>query len=148
MTDAALRQPQLSHSPIARSERIARLDGNPWTPYLFAAPVVLYLLLFQGYPLLRELMLSFTQTSLLTPQTSHFVGMRNYAELAARPDFWRVIGVTALYTAICVVLAIALGLGAALLLDRPFRGAASRVRSSPSPGRRHRSRSPPSSPGC
>ena len=122
MADIALRQSPLPHSPIARSERTARLDGSPWTPYLFAAPVVLYLLLFQGYPLWRELMLSFTQTSLLTPQASTFVGLRNYAELAARPDFWRVIGVTALYTGVCVVMAIALGLGAALLLDRPFQG--------------------------
>lgn len=122
MTNVALSPSPPSHSTSARPERTARLDGSPWTPYLFAAPVVLYLLLFQGYPLLRELMLSFTQTSLLTPQDSVFVGMRNYAELAARPDFWRVIGVTALYTAICVVLAIALGLGAALLLDRPFTG--------------------------
>jgi len=123
MADAILR-PQASLSPKlnAQPQRAARLDGSPWTPYLFAAPAVLFLLALQGYPLLRELMLSFTQTSLLTPQQSTFVGMRNYEELIARPDFWRVIAVTGIYTFVCVVMAIALGLGAALLLDRPFRG--------------------------
>jgi len=117
-----VRQAPRSGLPTSRSERTAPLDGSPWTPYLFAAPVVLYLLLFQGYPLWHELMLSFTQTSLLTPTTSNFIGMRNYAELAARPDFWRVIWVTVLYTLVCVVFAITLGLGTALLLNRPFIG--------------------------
>ncbi|ACL60507.1 binding-protein-dependent transport systems inner membrane component [Methylobacterium nodulans ORS 2060] len=114
--------PSLSSGLSEQPKAVARLDGSPWTPYWFVAPVVVYLLLFQGYPLLRELMLSFTQTSLLTPEQSTFVGLRNYEELMARPDFWRVIGVTAIYTVVCVVMAISLGLGAALLLDRPFRG--------------------------
>ena len=117
-----VRQPALSWLRGARSERTARLDGSLSTPYLFAAPVVLYLLLFQGYPLWHELKLSFTQTSLLTPTTSNFIGLRNYAELAARPDFWHVIWVTVLYTLVCVVFAITLGLGTALLLNRPFIG--------------------------
>ncbi|WP_244424572.1 carbohydrate ABC transporter permease [Methylobacterium nodulans] len=123
MADAIMRQPpSLSSGLSEQPKAVARLDGSPWTPYWFVAPVVVYLLLFQGYPLLRELMLSFTQTSLLTPEQSTFVGLRNYEELMARPDFWRVIGVTAIYTVVCVVMAISLGLGAALLLDRPFRG--------------------------
>lgn len=123
MTDATVRRStSLPSSLGARSKRIARIEGSRWTPYWFVAPVVLYLLLLQGYPLLRELMLSFTQTSLLTPQQSTYVGLRNYAELMARPDFWRVIGVTAVYTLVCVFVAISLGLGAALLLDRPFIG--------------------------
>lgn len=123
MADTILRPPvSLSPKLNAQPKRAARLDGSPWTPYLFAAPAVLFLLALQGYPLLRELMLSFTQTSLLTPQQSTFVGMRNYEELIARPDFWRVIAVTGVYTLVCVLMAIALGLGAALLLDRPFRG--------------------------
>ena len=121
MAGAALQTPSPAVPPAARAAS-ARLEGSAWTPYLFAAPVVLYLFLFQAYPLLRELMLSVTQTSLLTPQTSVFVGARNYAELAARPDFYRVLAVTGVYTVACVVLAIAIGLGAALLLDRPFAG--------------------------
>ena len=50
-----------------QAEPPARLEGSRWTPYLFVAPVAVYLLVFQGYPLLQELILGFTSTSLLSP---------------------------------------------------------------------------------
>lgn len=93
-----------------------------WTPYWFAAPVAIYLLLFQGYPLLQELYLSFTSTSLLSPDQHTYVGLQNYVDLVTQDEFRHVLLITAVYTVVCVVLAISLGLGAALLLDAPFRG--------------------------
>lgn len=93
-----------------------------WTPYLFSAPVVLYLLVFQGYPLLQELYLSFTSTSLLSPAKQAFVGMRNYADLVGAAEFNRVLWTTFIYTVACVVFSVGLGLGTALLLNAPFRG--------------------------
>ncbi len=98
--------------------------ARDWTPYLFAAPVALYLLLFQGYPLVQGLYLSFTSTSLLSPAEHEWVGLRNYADLVSGSEFHHVLLITAIYTVGCVVLAIGLGLGlgAALLLDAPFRG--------------------------
>lgn len=100
----------------------ARLDEGRWTPYLFIGPLALYLLLFQFYPLVQELMLSFTSTSLLSPRDHTFVGLDNYRDLVEASDFHHVLLVTFVYTAACVVLAIGLGLAAALLLDAPFRG--------------------------
>lgn len=96
--------------------------ARDWTPYWFAAPVVVYLLLFQGYPLVQELYLSFTSTSLLSPGQHTWVGLQNYADLLQQSDFRDVLVTTAVYTVSCVVLAVGLGLGAALLLDAPFRG--------------------------
>ena len=64
-----------------------RLEGNPWTPYIYIAPIALYLLLFQGYPLVQELLLSFTSTSLLSPQDNVPVGLDNYRELLSTSDF-------------------------------------------------------------
>jgi multiple sugar transport system permease protein len=104
------------------ASRHARLEGSRWTPYFFIAPIALYLLLFQGYPLVQELKLSFTSTSLLSPQDSTFVGFRNYQDLVDASDFHNTILITAIYTFACVVLSIGLGLAAALLLDGPFRG--------------------------
>lgn len=104
------------------ASRRVRLEGSRWTPYLFVAPIVLYLLLFQGYPLVQELMLSFTSTSLLSPKDHVFVGLDNYKDLLETSDFRHVILITAVYTIASVVLAIGLGLVAALLLDRPFQG--------------------------
>ena len=106
------------------NERVqtARLEGSRWTPYLFVAPVALYLLVFQGYPLLQELILSFTSTSLLSPAEHTYVGLDNYTDLAGTTDFHHVLWITAIYTVACVMLAIGLGLAAALLLNSPFRG--------------------------
>jgi multiple sugar transport system permease protein len=104
------------------TSRNARLEGSRWTPYFFIAPIALYLLLFQGYPLVQELMLSFTSTSLLSPQDNEFVGLRNYQDLVDASDFHNTILISIIYTVACVVLSIGLGLAAALLLDRPFRG--------------------------
>lgn len=99
-----------------------RLDGSPWTPYLFAAPVGVYLLLFQFYPLLQQFYLSFTATDLLTPGVNPFVGADNYAFLIEDGELWKVLWITAIYTVACVVFAIGIGLGSALLLDSPFVG--------------------------
>lgn len=99
-----------------------RLEGSRWTPYLFAAPVAVYLALLQLYPLLREFWLSFTGTQLLTPQDNPWVGLDNYSYLLSDGNFRNVLLVTAVYTVACVVLAIGLGLVAALLLDAPFGG--------------------------
>ena len=100
----------------------ARLEGSRWTPYLFVAPVAVYLLVFQGYPLLQELILGFTSTSLLSPADHTFVGLRNYVELIGTSDFRGALLITAVYTIACVVLSIGLGLLAALLLNGPFLG--------------------------
>lgn len=107
--------------PAAR-KGTARLEGHPLTPYLLVLPATLYLVLFQIYPLLQELWLSFTATSLLNSGQSQWVGLENYADLLGDPEFRGSILVTLVYTAVCVLSAIALGLGAALLLDAPFFG--------------------------
>lgn len=113
--------------PSVRDVAPSAQPGSPrvdWVPYLFVAPLALYLLLFQGYPLLQELYLSFTSTSLLSPAKHGYVGLQNYRDLLATGDFHQVLWITAVYTVACVVLSIGLGLGAALLLDAPFRGRA------------------------
>src|SRR6478752_6330598 len=107
---------------MAKQAQAARLEGSRWTPYIFIAPVAVYLLVFQGYPLLQELILSFTSTSLLSPSDHAFVGMRNYGDLVGTTDFHQVLLITAIYTVACVVLSIGLGLVAALLLNGPIPG--------------------------
>lgn len=95
-----------------------------WMPYAFFAPVFLYLLLFDFLPLLQQLYLSFTSTSLLSPRQHAFVGLDNYVDLFRTGDFYNSIAITAIYTVACVALAIAIGLASALLLDSPFLGRA------------------------
>ncbi|NTI44805.1 carbohydrate ABC transporter permease [Rhizobium rhizogenes] len=98
------------------------LDGSRWAPYIFVAPIVVYLLVFQVFPLMQEFLLSFTSTSLLAPDDQTFVGLDNYNFLFETGDFVGVLWVTAIYTVACVFLSLALGLGTALLLNSPFLG--------------------------
>lgn len=53
-----------------------------------------------------------------------FVGLENYAELAADARFWGAMAHTAGFTLVTVALELVLGLGAALVLHRAFRGRA------------------------
>src|SRR3954466_966789 len=100
----------------------ARLEGHPLMPYLLVLPATAYLLVFQIFPLVQELWLSFTATSLLSASRSEWVGLANYKDLLGDADFRKTIAVTLIYTVSCVVSAITLGLLSALLLDGPFRG--------------------------
>lgn len=112
---------KLKFRPSTRAPAI-RPDSDRWLPALFVAPVALYLLVFQGYPLIQELFLSLTSTSLLSPADQTFVGLDNYRDLLADPEFRKSLWITAVYTVACVAGSIGLGLVAALLLDSPFRG--------------------------
>lgn len=109
-------------NPAQPASRRRHTGEERWAPLLFIVPVVLYLALFQGIPLIKELALSFTDATLLSPDSATFVGLDNYRTLIHDSLIHDVFYVTAIYTIACVVLSISLGLGAALLLDRAFRG--------------------------
>ena len=93
------------------------------TPWVFLAPFLLLFGVFTAWPLLRSLQLAFEQTS--GPQTTVFVGLKNFRYLATDPLFWQAMENTVTFTlgTVCVQVPVALGL--ALLLNRPdLRGRA------------------------
>jgi len=94
------------------------------TPYLFVGPAVIYLLVFMLIPVITGLRLSFTDTVLVNPTGGRWVGWANYDRILSSSQFWNSLWATFLYTAGTVIFAVALGTGAALLLNRPFRGRA------------------------
>ncbi|MBN9063610.1 MAG: sugar ABC transporter [Rhizobiales bacterium 65-9] len=98
------------------------IHGSPWLPYALIGPAALYLLLFQGLPLLQELRLSVSHTSLLDAAAFRFAGAANFTELFNDPTFLSSLRITALYVASCVAGTVGLGLGAALLMNRSFPG--------------------------
>ena len=122
MTGSVPAAPELRLRERAQQKARARLEGHPLLPYLLVLPGAIYLLLFQIYPLLQELILSFTSTSLLSPAQHDWVGLENYRDLWRDPDFRRVLLTTLVYTAVCVASAVGLGLLTALVMDAPFRG--------------------------
>lgn len=96
--------------------------GSRWTPYLFLLPAALYILVFQGVPLLQEIYLGFTRTTLLNPTRSQWVGLDNYIEIFSSPEFHRTLGTTVVYVIACVVGAVGSGMAVALLLNGRFPG--------------------------
>ncbi|WP_222120639.1 carbohydrate ABC transporter permease [Paenarthrobacter nicotinovorans] len=107
-----------SSSPRKRKSAV----GSPWTPYLFLAPAVLYIGIFQLYPLLQEVWLSFTKTTLLNPNVNVWVGFANFQSVLSDSDFRQTLLTTLLYVAACVVGSVGLGLMVALLLNGKFPG--------------------------
>lgn len=96
--------------------------GSRWTPYLLLAPAGLFILTFQAVPLLQEVYLSFTRTTLLNPTRSEWVGLENYIAIFGDDEFHRTLWTTVVYVIVCVVGAVGSGLLVALLLNGRFRG--------------------------
>ena len=100
----------MSH-PARRGERL-------WA-WLFAGPALLGILVFTGIPTLGSFALGFMDWDLLG--APRFVGLANYAGLAADPLFWRVLAQTFAFAGMYVALDMVLALGLALALDQKVR---------------------------
>ncbi len=93
-------------------------------------PLLLALATVAGVPLLHVLGYSLTDATLFAPHHAHFVGVANYLGRAngawtgvlADPGWWRAVGNTLTFALVSVALETVLGLGIALLLQRPMRG--------------------------
>jgi len=92
------------------------------TAYLLLSPVVILLVAVLAYPVAWEIWTSFTAYSPLQDGATTFVGLQNYRQQLADPQFWLAAAVTLIYAVVTIVAKLALGLGFALLLSRPFRG--------------------------
>ena len=92
------------------------------TAYLLLAPAVLLLLTVLAYPLGWEVWTSLTAFSPLQEGATAFVGVENYRRQLGDSQFWMAAAITLAYTVVTSLAKLALGLGFALLLARPFRG--------------------------
>jgi multiple sugar transport system permease protein len=90
---------------------------------LFLWPTLTLLILFNIFPLLYSLFLSFTEYRAIDPDTAPvWVGLRNYEELLNDPKTWTYFRITGAYVVASVTLEILVGFGLALLLRRKFFG--------------------------
>ena len=90
--------------------------------YLLLTPALLLLLTVLAYPIGWEVWTSFTDLSPLKDGSTAYVGLANYGRLLTGADFWQAAFITVGYAVVTSVAKLALGLGFALLLARPFRG--------------------------
>jgi len=91
--------------------------------FAFVAPALTLLVLFNVFPLLFNVALSFTNAELVGSQ-SDFVGPANYARIFADPRFAEAIRRTASFVALAVGIELVLGYALALSIRREFRGKA------------------------
>lgn len=113
-----------------------------WFAWAMVAPVVLVLSVLVLYPLVRGVYLSFTNTTEANqyteicirsitgtevcepnPDAARFVGLENYIRVLTGEvgEFWHQLMITLIWTVTCVVFHYGIGLGLAILLNRPMR---------------------------
>lgn len=108
-----------THTRINRDGLQAARRRAAW---LFLAPTLLLLAAVAGWPLLRTVLLSFTDAHLASPGEARWIGWENFAFLVQDPDWWRAVANTLLFTTLSVSAQLVLGLGVALVLNARFPG--------------------------
>ncbi|MEV4134108.1 sugar ABC transporter permease [Dactylosporangium sp. NPDC049742] len=109
----ALRAPRLPHRQQSFEKR--------FLPWAFLAPLLAVIVGVVGYPVARTIWLSFFDGEYL--QSGPFVGLQNYRDIFADPNYTAALLRTTLFAAAVVVTTILLSLAIALVLDSAPRAA-------------------------
>ena len=91
---------------------------------LFIIPTIVFLIVFNVFPLIYSLWTAFTDYRASTSADANWVGLQNFRELLADPYIWRNFTITAKYVVITVTGQVIVGFGLAMLLNRkiPLKG--------------------------
>lgn len=88
-------------------------------PLALLAPAVVIILFVVLVPLIFSLYTSFTNYTLIRPESIwQWIGLRNYERALTDWDFWVAFGRTVLFLTICLNLEMLFGLGLALLVNK------------------------------
>lgn len=105
------------HSAVGSNERAAARLAE-----LLVLPGWLLVVAVFALPILGALYLSFRNETLGNFAVPKFIGFANYLTAFAGPRFWDSIWVTLVIMMLGLLIQLPLGLGLALLLERPLRG--------------------------
>ena len=94
---------------------MVNLDHKEWR--IFASPLVGFLLLFLGFPILIDLVYSLSRVSFANLRSPEIVGFGNYGAVLGDPQFWRASWFSLRFGVITAVLECVLGLGLAVFLS-------------------------------
>ena len=90
-----------------------------WFGYIYGGPVIIAFLIFNLYPMVLGLYLSFTKWDILSPPT--FIGLGNWADLLKDDLLWRAIAQTLYYAVASVTGATALSIALAVALNQRLK---------------------------
>jgi multiple sugar transport system permease protein len=96
--------------------------GRYLSRWLFVAPAILFVLVFFGYPIVQNTLMSFQNYTTATFYTGKapWVGLANYADVFSNPLFASTLLNTGLFTVGSIVFQFGIGLGLALFFKRHF----------------------------
>lgn len=90
--------------------------------WLFPLPAIVFVAMLMVFPVIYTLVLSFTNWNLTSGAPASFVGLNSYLRVLAEPRFLRALSRTIGFTVFAVGIEGALGVTAALILNRTFVG--------------------------
>ena len=85
-------------------------------------PALIFVVAVTQLPFVLTVFYSFQSWNLVRPGSRHFVGLQNYVDVFSDTTFLVALLNTVVLTVVCVFVALLLGLGLAILLDRKFLG--------------------------
>jgi sorbitol/mannitol transport system permease protein len=95
---------------------------NGWVRRAPLLPALVFTIIITQLPFLLTLWYSLQSWSLVRPGSRHFAGLTNYVDVFKDSQFWTTALNTVIMTVGTVLIAMAIGVGLALLLDRKFLG--------------------------
>ena len=95
------------------------MTGGNRLGWAFVLPALIFLVIFNVYPLFSNVVLGFTNAE-LTGGTSEWVGGRNFNRVFSDGKYAAAMRTTALFTVAAVAIELALGFVLALALHRDF----------------------------
>jgi multiple sugar transport system permease protein len=109
--------------PLLASYTTKRSRRDAWFGLLLIAPAVVLLAFVVFYPLIEAVLMSFRNVNLMNINISTPVGLSNYHQLLADPQFWNALKNTVIYVLCSVAAGLILGMAMALVLNEklPFR---------------------------
>ena len=102
--------------------RRRRTSGSTLVRYGFIAPAALYLALFFGYPIVKNLVMSFQEYTSATffSGVAPFVGLANYRAVLSDPIFLKALTNTGIFTVVSIAGQFVIGMALALFFRRSF----------------------------
>ncbi len=90
---------------------------------VFVLPAFIYMLVFVGYPIISNIILSFQNVTVknLVAGSKEFVGLKNYQDLFQDTVFVNAIFNTLLFTVSCLVIQFIIGFALAVFFNQNFR---------------------------
>lgn len=95
--------------------------------FLFVIPAAIYMMVFIGYPIIQNILLSFKNVDIFTfarPDQQQFIGFQNYIELFTNANsiLTKSISNTLIFTIGSIFFQFIIGFGLALLFNKKFPG--------------------------